>query len=1036
MKAGTTTKLVLPSMNLDGNYQFVLDVYRSNSTFSDTYANEGIRVFVSADGEIDGATEIGFIPREYNVGSSIIPAEMAVGWYTYELPIPMTGTCHIILRGESQYCTATYMDNLVVEVADFCQKPVALKVSNVAKHTATIGWTSEASEWVVAYKTAADEDFTEVTTTQNPYVLTNLAAETTYTVKVRTSCGGGDYSKWSSTVDFTTNIAAPVPTDVSVSNVTTETAAISWNGDATSFNVRYKATSAEEWQTTTATASPLTITGLNDDTEYQVQVQANYGELDGLSGWTDVINFTTDAIFFTPKDVVVNNILSTTADIAWTGNNEATSYNLRYTTDIADGFFEDFENGLSYWTVIRNDEGSEETDWRIEVPDALSASLPSAHSGNSAVLSRSYSGNKGYNVDNWLISPKVNLGNTMTFWMIGDPRYPEHYEVYVSTTTTDIDAFTKVYESDEASKDWTLKTVDLSAYAGQKGYVAFRNIDYDANYLFIDDVTITASPTETVEWTTVNNVTTPYSIEGLTPNTIYTVEVQAVYADGESKWSSTIFKTLDLDAAPFNLQATDVTDNTVTLDWDGVQDSYNVRYRKNSVVYSTLFNSSEDREGWNYNKAIYGVEDTVNNISGDDNYLLEMGWNSTDEQFIISPKLPAYPSGSILEFYHFYYNDENTFQVGYSTTTNETEAFTWSEPIETVSYNDAYTVKFSEVLPDGVKYIALKATAEDQYHCIFIDNLKIYKGGVSDDEWNDVNANTNTLSITELAPNTNYEWQVQGIYNGEPTEWSEVATFTTDVLEIQLANNATDNATLVETNNGKEVNVTLSGRTLYKDGKWNTICLPFDVDLTDENGLLYGADARKVNSASITGDEETGHTLHLSFSEAVTTLEAGVPYIIKWAEGDNITDPVFPNVTISNTYEGFDNGVAGDYRVRFLGTYDEMVYGKDKSVLFMGSSNNLYYPDGKEQVSLSACRAYFKIGENNTVNAKGITGFVIDFGEDGEIATGINEAAADSSLFTPHSSLSEWHTVDGIRLSGKPSKKGMYINNGKKVVVE
>ena len=29
-----------------------------------------------------------------------------------------------------------------------------------------------------------------------------------------------------------------------------------------------------------------------------------------------------------------------------------------------------------------------------------------------------------------------------------------------------------------------------------------------------------------------------------------------------------------------------------------------------------------------------------------------------------------------------------------------------------------------------------------------------------------------------------------------------------------------------------------------------------------------------------------------------------------------------------------------------------------------------------------------------------------------------------------------WHTVSGIRLSGKPSKKGMYIHNDKTVVIE
>ena len=29
-----------------------------------------------------------------------------------------------------------------------------------------------------------------------------------------------------------------------------------------------------------------------------------------------------------------------------------------------------------------------------------------------------------------------------------------------------------------------------------------------------------------------------------------------------------------------------------------------------------------------------------------------------------------------------------------------------------------------------------------------------------------------------------------------------------------------------------------------------------------------------------------------------------------------------------------------------------------------------------------------------------------------------------------------WYTLDGIRLSGKPSTKGIYINNGKKIVIK
>ena len=33
-------------------------------------------------------------------------------------------------------------------------------------------------------------------------------------------------------------------------------------------------------------------------------------------------------------------------------------------------------------------------------------------------------------------------------------------------------------------------------------------------------------------------------------------------------------------------------------------------------------------------------------------------------------------------------------------------------------------------------------------------------------------------------------------------------------------------------------------------------------------------------------------------------------------------------------------------------------------------------------------------------------------------------------------SAGAWYTVNGVKLSGKPAAKGMYINNGKKVVIK
>ena len=219
--------------------------------------------------------------------------------------------------------------------------------------------------------------------------------------------------------------------------------------------------------------------------------------------------------------------------------------------------------------------------------------------------------------------------------------------------------------------------------------------------------------------------------------------------------------------------------------------------------------------------------------------------------------------------------------------------------------------------------------------------------------------------------------------------------------------------------------VTLRGRTLYKDGKWNTICLPFDVNIV--GSVLVGAVARKLTATSITGDETTGQTLHLTFGDAVTELKAGVPYIIKWVEGDNITDPVFTGKTISNTEP--TTVTSQDGMVSFIGTYGTVsLAANDKSNIYFGANNKLLWPD--QNVTVGAFCAYFKINETAAVNAKGITS--IDLIVDDEEATGIHNA----EFIMQNDDADAWHTVDGIRLNGKPSKKGMYIHKGKKVVVE
>jgi len=170
------------------------------------------------------------------------------------------------------------------------------------------------------------------------------------------------------------------------------------------------------------------------------------------------------------------------------------------------------------------------------------------HNGKGHVTSASYMGG-ALTPDNWLVSPEVKLDGTLSFWAAGQDASwcGEHFAVYVSTgDPTDPNSFVQISEELVANADMTEYTFDLSNYAGELGYVAIRHYNVsDMFRLNVDDIAITYAPE--AEWIYVNGIDTPnYTIAGLTPETTYEVEVQAVNADGVAgDWSEpAIFTTL------------------------------------------------------------------------------------------------------------------------------------------------------------------------------------------------------------------------------------------------------------------------------------------------------------------------------------------------------------------------------------------------------------------------------------------------------------------------------------------------------------
>gem|GEM_PF-5841539 len=250
-----------------------------------------------------------------------------------------------------------------------------------------------------------------------------------------------------------------------------------------------------------------------------------------------------------------------------------------------------------------------------------------------------------------------------------------------------------------------------------------------------------------------------------------------------------------------------------------------------------------------------------------------------------------------------------------------------------------------------------------------------------------------------------------------------------DVTRVDVClDNIGNNSESISQNAGRQgLNVALKNRTLYKDGKWNTLCLPFDVTLS--GSPLEGATARSLTTAKIEGS-----TLDLTFGDAVTELVAGTPYIIKWANGSDIVSPVlFEGVTVSTDKHDYDtdgDNTTTDERVRFVGTYESSVFSaEDNSILLVGGSNTLFYPN--ERTGLGAQRAYFKIGADGALQARRLTSFNFNEGQNG--TTGILTVG---TKMEKAGEPDTWYTLDGMKLQGKPTKKGLYTINGKKFVIK
>lgn len=235
----------------------------------------------------------------------------------------------------------------------------------------------------------------------------------------------------------------------------------------------------------------------------------------------------------------------------------------------------------------------------------------------------------------------------------------------------------------------------------------------------------------------------------------------------------------------------------------------------------------------------------------------------------------------------------------------------------------------------------------------------------------------------------------------------EVMVTKVDPQEITLDENS-DN--IVEA--AENVNVTLK-RTFYKDGEWNTLCLPFAV--ADAKTAFDGAELREVDIQNSNGNT-------IVFKEA-TAIEAGKPYLIKWANSSSAAVNVekkFEGVTLVAAATPVEVNKGG---ISFNGFY-KMTEARElgASVAAIGAGNKLFkVTEGK----MKGFRAAFVLSSGAEATKYNV---VID-----GTATGIEDLVIDGVKANGRVYNLNGQYV-GNSLNGL--QPGLYIQNGKKIVVK
>ena len=563
---------------------------------------------------------------------------------------------------------------------------------------------------------------------------------------------------------------------------------------------------------------------------------------------------------------------TTTDDSEWIVYDRNTWDYIGYHT-VEEHYFEGFEGDFPPygWEMISMNTSNNISRSTLEYEGSYSARF-------SSVSSASYSGG---DYTQYMITPKLSIGsgNETDFSFYYQPYssfYPETFMVGVSNTDSDPASFTWFAEVTPSSSSWTQHVEDLSSYDGQDVYVAIK---YTANYqyyLYIDNI---EGPPVWVDPNPVASIA-PAVLEFRKINTQETKTMDITVGNlggsdliltASSSNSKFVLGSTSMSIGSGNQEVHTLTYNPT----DAVKDTSIIEFTHNGASSpDTIYAYGEGSDAIFYTTFEDGIPDgyaavLVDSTIGTDYYgyptsianpagiSSSYGYNSTYSyrfrsvsssnmpstdpnyarryhQYLITPQV-SLPADNGMEFEMWFrpYSGSytETFQVGVSTTTNDTAAFTWGPTQSSASSLwSRYVPSLADYAGQDV-YVAIKYTSNYQYY-LYVDDLAVQPLpptpvlSIDKDVLNFAATNIDSTKKLSFGVSNAGQLDLSGTVT-YPTGFSGPAAFTATDSVVEVSYTPTTSGIisgeiLIDSNGGKDT-VVVSGSAGISVVTWNEV---------------------------------------------------------------------------------------------------------------------------------------------------------------------------------------------------------------------